>query len=853
VPESEGRVIELAGAVLDGTPIDWPAAESTEGESDRPVLEQLRVLETLANFHRRLHLDLAATTDTVVEGPVERVELWGHLRVLEWIGHGAFGVVYRAWDTRLDREVALKLLDANKAADNRTASSIIEEGRLLARMHHPNVVTIYGAEHIDSRIGLWMEFVRGRTLKQLVDDGRVFSGTEAIRIGTNLCQAIAAVHTAGLLHRDIKAQNVMLAESGRTVLMDFGTGRELADTSTSDLTGTPLYLAPEILAGREATVQSDLYSLGVLLYHLVTGTFPVVGRSVREVRRVHERNERRGLSASRTRSKVSRKLARVIDRAIDPRPEARYRSADAFAEALAALHPHPVLLSFTAGQAVAVGLILIAALGWELLGRQIGTSRTPSALLANATGWHAVDTRTVRPVEQPVIAVLPFKNLSVEPDSDYFVDGLTDEIIRNLAVIQGLRVRSRTSSFAFKDKPRTLRDVGEQLGANLVVEGSVLRLGSRLRINAQLIRVAGDMPLWSDRFDRELKDVFAIQDDISRAIVNQLRLTLGRGQRRYDTNVEAYELYLKGLALVDRRGIPSLEKAADLFQQVLAKDPAFAPAHAGLANAYALMSAPVSSRLSFETAHSILRPAALKARDLDPLLADAHVAMGWLYSRERDWANAEKAFQRAIELNPSLTQAYTGYTDSTLLPLGKLDEALRILRMALQNDALSLDVQRQIGVAQFLAGRYAEAIDTLQRVHTVEPDYPFVEAFLGRSLTFGGRRAEGLLLMERSDGHHLGAFVGQSRRPPWLAQPYVMAGRRADAETLAVQHKDSHAALAIIYAVLGDKDRAFEELERVATVEPHHLGGILIQPEMAVLRGDPRLTSLRERFGLPAQ
>jgi len=415
-------------------------------------------------------------------------------------------------------------------------------------------------------------------------------------------------------------------------------------------------------------------------------------------------------------------------------------------------------------------------------------------------------------------------------------------------------VRSRTSSFAFKDKPRNLRDVGAQLGANLVVEGSVMRSGNTLRINAQLIQVAGDVPLWSERFDRELKDVFAIQDEISRAIVNKLRLTVGRGQRRYDGDVETYELYLKGRALVDRRGVPNLDKAVEVFQEVLAKDPGFAPAQAGLANAYALMTAPVSSNFSYESAHSIVRPAALKARDLDPLLADGQAAIGWTYAMERGWTNAEKAFLRAIELNPSLTDSYTSYSTSTLRPLGKFDEALRVLRLASQNDPLSLDVRREIGIVQFLAGRYGEAIKIFERLHTIEPDLPFLESWFGRGLVFAGRVSEAIPMLEKTDGRNLGRFKGsQTSQSPWLAEAYVMAGRRTEAEMLVAMHGRSASALAIIYAALGDKDHAFDALERMAAVEPHHVGSLLINPEMAVLRGDPRLTALRNRFGLPAR
>ena len=306
---------------------------------------------------------------------------------------------------------------------------------------------------------------------------------------------------------------------------------------------------PRCCDGQQATVQSDIYSLGVLLYHLVTGSYPVHARTVREVRRAHERGERTAVRSARR--DVPPKLARVIERAIDPRPEQRYESADALGADLAALKPRPKNARLAYAAAWVAAFILVAVVGWEVAGRQMGFPK-PSALLMGFVGLNDVGAAGISPVERRVIAVLPFKNLSAQRDTEYFVDGLTDEIIRNLAVVQGLQVRSRTSSFEFKDKPRNLQQVAEQLGANLIVEGSVQRDGNRLRISAQLVQVEGDTPLWSDRFDRELKDIFAIQDEISRAIVNKLRLTLGTGQRRYDTNLEAYELYLKARELVDR-------------------------------------------------------------------------------------------------------------------------------------------------------------------------------------------------------------------------------------------------------------------------------------------------------------
>jgi serine/threonine-protein kinase len=842
---------DVAGAVVDGVPVDWASAESSaDDESMRRIVRELKVIAAIADAHGRAVLCTEyqpIKTDACigrggeenaadVDSSEEALQTWGPLRVLERVSEGAFGSVYRAWDTRLDREVALKLLRRRDWSDADDASFVIHEGRMLAHVRQPNVVTVYGADRIAGHVGLWMEFIHGRTLEELVRERGPFGAGEATVIGLDVCRALSAVHRAGLLHRDIKTPNVMREDGGRIVLMDFGTGLDHTSGSNheaSGLAGTPLYMAPEILEGHEASIRSDIYSVGVLLYRLVTGSHPVQEHSVADVRDAHARGARTFLRDARP--DLPESFVQIVERALSVKPEDRYASAGAMEAALAATNgsahasrraARAVRLGRTF--AIAAGLLLMAAVG-VLWRTAAGTSRAP------------------------VIAVLPFKNLSTEPDSDYFVDGLTDEVIRNLSVIDGLGVRSSASSFAFKNKNPGTRAVSEQLNANLVLSASVLRAGTRLRIDAQLVRAADDVPLWSARYDRELKDIFAIQDEISRSIVNELRLKLGRGQRRYDTNVEAYELYLKGSALVGRRGIPSLEKAVEVFQQALVHDPAFAPAHAGLAIAYAYMSVPSSANIPFEPIQSIIRPAAVKALELDPLLADAHIAMGWMHSRELDWSSAEKEFRRAIELHPRLTQSYTSYSTSTLRPLGKSDEALRLLRVALENDPLSLDVQREIGEAQLDAGRYEKAITALQRVRQVEPDFPFATVHLARALTFAGRPSEALALLESLDGRDLGRYKPSNVRRWQLAKAYVMMGRRAEAEALLAEPDNSPYHLATIYSALGDKDRAFEALDRLAAVQQHQVGKILSSPEMAALRGDPRLTALRNRFSLSPQ
>jgi tetratricopeptide (TPR) repeat protein len=278
------------------------------------------------------------------------------------------------------------------------------------------------------------------------------------------------------------------------------------------------------------------------------------------------------------------------------------------------------------------------------------------------------------------------------------------------------------------------------------------------------------------------------------------------------------------------------QQAAELFERAIALDPGFAPAHAGLASAYAFWSFPYRG-IPFETAYPIMRPAAVKALQLDPTLAEAHAATGWVYSYEHDWANASKAFQQAISLNPCLTQTYTSYSISTLQPLRKYEEALHLLQVALRHDPLSLDVQREIGEVQLLSGRYAEAIVTLRRVSEAEPDFPFVQTYLARALIFTGSVVEALPRLEQ-------AF-------PWLAQAYVMTGRRTEAEKLADEWKDYPFRLAIIAAILGDTGRAVDALERAAVGEPHRMGWLLVQPELAALRSHPRVVALRKAFSLP--
>jgi len=694
---------DLAGAILDGTSVDWQTVDASASETDRPLLEELRVLATLAEVHRaqRGSGEPAAPPTT-----------WGHLRVLEPIGSGAFGHVYRAWDSRLDREVALKLLPAQSDVGGGRASSIIHEGRLLARVRHPNVVTIHGAERIGDIIGLWMERIDGETVEQRLARESPVGPPEAIQIALQICHAVAAVHRAGLIHRDIKTQNVMLASDGRAVLMDFGTGWEVRDGSASDspAAGTPLYLAPEVLRGGSATIQSDIYSLGVVLYRMVTGTYPVRARSLSDLRSAHDRRERG--EPIRSRHDVPRKLERIILRAIDSRPERRYEHVDALADALAALESRAFRVPIT--YAIAAGLS-VALAGWWVADRRMHQEeRVPASGQPAASPTAAVATRA----GAPAIAVLPLKNLSTQSGSDDFADGFTAEIISSLAANDRLLVRSRASSFGLRDKSHALQDVARQLNVSLVVEGSIRRSGERVQVEARLVDARSGVTVWNERFDTDTRDLLAVRDRIAGGIVSSLGLTPRHARHVHEVRPEAYGRYLTARALVSRergsRGVQSTQKAVEYLQEAIALDPAFAPAYAGLADAYAYMSLPTYQGMPADKAQGLMRQAALKALQLDPDLSEAHAAMGLVYARDLDWHASQRDFERAIALNPSLSQVYTSYSFFTLRPLRRFEEAERLLNIALQADPLSLDVWREMGAVYFTVGRYDEAIELLR-------------------------------------------------------------------------------------------------------------------------------------------
>jgi len=801
----EKPLIDLAGAVADGTPIDWGEAESTADATLQVVIEQLRIVAGLASVHRHLAEDQAAAGHEPVEPPASR---WGPLELRREIGSGGFGTVYLAWDPGLEREVALKIL-----RDSKGAAAVIQEARMLARVRHPNVVNVYGVDEHDGAVGLWMECIEGATLRQHLVAHGVFTPRDAALIGVDVCRALAAVHRAGLLHRDIKSQNVMReAATGRVVLMDFGAGERRDQARLwGRLTGTPQYLAPELLRGEHATIASDLYSLGVLLYHLVTRRFPFEADNINALEVAHARGESTPLRDLLPSAPPA--FARVIEHATDRDPAKRYRSAG---EMQADLH----------------------AIAFEL-------EPSSADILTGAAPIQASQT--------PSIAVLPFENLGPEQDLEYFCNGLAEELLTGLGKVKGLRVASRTSSMHFKNSTTDIKSICRQLNVGAVLEGTVRKAGDRLRITAQLVSAEDGCHLWSEGYDQSMDDVVAVQDQIAQSVVDRLKITLGEIPRRplirrQTENPRAYELYLKGRFYYLRRYQGGLMSALSCFDKALEEDAGYALPHAGRADAlvflgFYLLQPP---RAVFGRA----REAVERALSIDPDLPEAHVSLALIkLGDEWDFAEAKREFTHALELDPNHALARI-YLSWLLVLLGDSAGAAVLGRSAQELEPMSSVIHTGAGYGLFLAKRYDEAVVQCEKALEIDPDSIIAIYVIGMCRAQQSRLPEAIMLMDR-------AVTMSSRMPFYLAllgNFYGRAGETAKAHELLAElervstdrYVPPHSA-AYIYAGLGDIDRAIE-WERKA-YDDGAGPFTYFSPVLENLHSDPRHVAELRRMG----
>jgi serine/threonine-protein kinase len=887
------RLLELAASVADGSvDIDWKDLEaSVQDDEDRQLLQDLRVLANVAQLHRsdasatlaesrgrvvgRIGPPLADTDAPTVEERVlpppstQPLDRWGHLELIEQIGQGSFGDVYRARDTRLDRDVALKLLRKGRQTAE-LAEKILHEGRILARVRHRNVVTVFGVEEQDGRIGLWMEYIRGRTLEQLLRSTGSFGAREAALIGQELCRALAAVHKAGLVHRDIKAQNVMREEGGRLVLMDFGAGQDAHAAGAAPsgrLTGTPLYLAPELFRGGEATVRSDIYGLGVLLFHLVTGQYPVSASSLDDLRQAHREGRRFRLHDARP--DLADDFARVVERAAHPEADRRYASAGALQEALArslgldstitvdretlaaALAtpastdtPMPLVGDTRRGRlfrwwhvaslGFVLGAILVALLAWLL-------PRDAVPALQRATAV------------KPVVAIRPL--LTEASPFDPLTFSVASSLGARLRSSPEVRVTSAEAVAVLNDAVTTTTSIMATLQTDAVVELLPVReLPDGYHATVRLM-MAGALPVTLPSIG-PAATLDSLSEALASALAAPLRLnpealrgTVHAAASR--GNPEALENFSRGLRQIATESAAGVTQACQSFKASTDADPTFAAGYARWAQC--LLTQYRFGVLPPATAFELARTAASMALARDSENADARAAVADLYAEDQhDWARAEHEFHEALSRDSSNVYARSRYA-MLLAGRGRTAESVEQLSEARRLAPLSTTVKGYLAMSLHYAGRDEEALDMFQQLRTV--DSALESALVGQCRIFVvvGKFEEALStcrqLLTRRNGRdafaqaQIAAALGRLGRHEDSNKQLAQVRAQLDA---APESERPNLAffLATAHAGLEQTDQVFPWLEVAARGKSSRLAYLRVDPRFAVVRGDPRWSQI---------
>jgi len=646
----------------------------------------------------------------------------GHYSIVEHIGEGGMGVVYRAHDERLDRDVAIKVLHESVAQDADRLARFEREAKAVAKLDHPNILAIHELGTHEGSPFIVTELLDGESLRVRIPAGGA-AWQEAADIGAAVAEGLAAAHDKGIVHRDLKPENIFLTSDHRVKILDFGLARvrepveEEGETATltpagtvpGTVMGTMGYMSPEQVRGEPADARSDIFALGCVLYEMLLGKAAFLRSSTAETTAAVLKEEPPPLAAPGV--AVPGEIERIVRRCLEKSSQARFQSARDLAFAL----------------------------------RQITRAEVPAA----DSGKRRAADRDPR----PSIAVLPFGNLSADPEQEYFCDGMAEEIINALAHVDGLRVVARTSSFVFKDKSQDIREIGDALDVQSLLEGSVRKAGDRLRITAQLIDVRDGSHLWSERFDRRLEDVFAIQDEIALAVVEKLEVKLLGGERAsvvkcHTDNLEAHNAYLAGLFEWNKMSPEGFARCQELFRKAIDLDPEFAPAYTRLADSFTSVTWWSDQPPAAALARAL--PLVEKALALDPDLAHAHSVLGqWNSFFERDWAEGERSLRRAVELTPNDPLAQT-YLALVLVMAGCGTEASERARMALRLDPYSPTNTVWAAVVLLFSDHADEGLSVIERQVTMTPHLWMPRYWLSVGLALGGRFAESRVAAEKA-------------------------------------------------------------------------------------------------------
>jgi len=815
----------------------------------------------------------------------------GSYEVLAQIGAGDMGEVYKAHDTKLGRDVAIKILPEAFAHDPERLSRFQREAKMLAALNHPNIATIHGLEQSNGTHYLVMELVPGETLAERIKREGAVPVEEALKVSVQIAEALEAAHEKGIIHRDLKPANVKVTPEGKVKVLDFGLAKAFAGDGASEdpsnsptlsavatmqgvLLGTAAYMSPEQARGKTVDKRTDIWAFGCVLYELITGRAAFRGETLSDtIAAVLEREpdwqalppptpaQIRNLLRRCLRKDPQRRLRDLGDARIEieetlipPVAEpTRQHDADwADADVLPSRHRLPPARRRREGsgrglipgrrEARWISVVALTILLAAFFGLNVG-------------GWRERLLNRNRTPRISSLAVLPLENFSRDPDQEYFADGMTEALIADLSKISALRVTSRTSVMQYKGVKRPLPEIAKALQVDAVIEGSVERAGDRVRITAQLIQAANDKHLWAESYDRDLHEILALQDQVARQIATEVRVTLTpQEQERLSsggsTNAEAYQLYLLGRYHWNKGTQQELTKSMEYYQQALAKDPNYALAYAGLADSYSSLS---DWYLPPRQVMPQAKAATMKALELDQSLAAAHNALCFIYTNyDWDWQGADKECQRAIELNPNSADAHDNYA-SELADIGQWDKMAVEIRRSEELDPLSFRIYGDAGQWYWLARQDNRAVDQYRKAIELEPDYFLAHTWLGVAYAHMGRLPEAVAETQKgaqlSDSPLARAIMGYA---------FALAGRRSEArkvaDELAAKRGQNYLCpyeIGTIYIALGQKDETFRWLERAYDERSNCIPALKFDSRLDPIRSDPRYQDLVRRVGFP--
>jgi serine/threonine protein kinase/Tfp pilus assembly protein PilF len=813
--------------------------------------------ECAAPLHSFNDVGVTETMQTPKEELTTGSTFAGRYQIIEELGKGGMGKVYKAHDTEIKEKVALKLLKPEIASDAKTIERFRNEIRLARKIAHRNVCRMYDLGEERGTRFITMEYVDGEDLKSTIRRiGRLPVG-KSIAIAGQICEGLEEAHRMGVVHRDLKPGNIMLDKEGNARIMDFGIARSMKTkgiTGAGIIIGTPEYMSPEQVEGKETDPRSDIYSLGVILYEMVTGQMLFEGDSPFTVGMKHKGEEPK--NPQQLNPQVPDDLSLLILRCLEKEKNERYSNAGELRSFLEDIEKGiPMTEKTAAPQKTITSKEITVTFGLKKLVFPVALI---ILVIATVVVWLTFFKAkpASAPAGKPSVAVLPFEDWSPEKDQEALCKGLAVSLITALTKLDILHVPAPTSSFSFEEEARNIQEIGDKLKVSTILEGNIQKAENRIRISARLIDVADESILWSEDYNRELKDVFDIQDEIALKIVEKLKLELlgsdrERLQKRHTENVEAYNHYNQGLIHWNRRTAESLYAAIEEFQQAIEIDPDYALSYVGLADCYNLLSlyGNVSSHETFPKA----KKAALRAIELDDSLGEAHNSLAYVMSRyEWDQKGAEREFQRAIELNPNYATAHFWYAENLMIQ-GRFAEAINEVNLALELDPVSPIINSYLSMLHHYIGEPDKALQQAKK--TIEMAPGFAHAHLMVSGIYVELKQFALSIEEGKKAVELAGRTPVNLSN--LGYAYAVAGMEEEArkilDELSVVSETEYVPaywIAVIYSGLNDKDRTFEWLEKAYEEHYEVLAFINIVPQHAQQRDDPRFAELLEKIGL---